>query len=478
MNLENMINKPSKLSRAWKAVKRYTVAPLVLATGLYAMGCGGGGNNNGENHAPEPINQSSITPANGASYNVGDTLTVGFDCPTDPDGDSLTGTIVVTGDTDGVPGPSAGDFKQEKDLGSLQAGSNYTEDFDTTGWTADSAGTDYTVEIVVSDGEAESSASRDVTLIGEGGNHAPVADFNYAPATPKVGEEVTFTSTSTDADNDSLTCAWDLDGDGQYDDSNNCTANWTFNTAGDHDISLKVSDGTDEDSATETVAVGEAQGPKIPYCEIYTSIVDNSLSMVCPAQNSAGELVFPVEYEVNCPSIPGGCSVESGDVYTNDVFTAAEIGIHDVNVRAKVDGVWTDWYVVHAMVDNVEDEMVIQYEDTGGTPQVMRIKGTQDYMERIASTCFPEFSHANVEAVTSGPDGAYGMERNVPANGQAEVDDIFNCISTASVADSSEAPLLIDYRYAEGRLPEDRLDDIKDSPKTLIQMVFFLGYHN
>lgn len=71
----------------------------------------------------------------------------------------------------------------------------------------------------------------------------PTADFTFTPASPAVGEEVTFTSTSTD--DGALTTdsyAWDLDGDGAFDEAVGPTATWVFARPGSHTVRLRVTD--------------------------------------------------------------------------------------------------------------------------------------------------------------------------------------------------------------------------------------------
>jgi PKD repeat protein len=65
---------------------------------------------------------------------------------------------------------------------------------------------------------------------------------------------------SSDPDGDSLTYAWDADGDGAYDDSSKVLQGWTYNSAGTYAVGLKV---TDEHgvSATDTVAVTAGNTP-------------------------------------------------------------------------------------------------------------------------------------------------------------------------------------------------------------------------
>jgi hypothetical protein len=83
------------------------------------------------------------------------------------------------------------------------------------------------------------------------GNNPPEADFTYSPASPKSGEVVTFTSTSTDPDGDALQTGWDFDGD--WDPFNPANplggidqagpvAQFTYQSAGDYRVRMGVGD--------------------------------------------------------------------------------------------------------------------------------------------------------------------------------------------------------------------------------------------
>jgi PKD repeat protein len=74
------------------------------------------------------------------------------------------------------------------------------------------------------------------------GNKLPVAGFTVAPAQPYTGGDTVLTSTATDPDGSIAAQAWDLDGDGQYDDATGPTAHVTFTTPGAHAVALRVRD--------------------------------------------------------------------------------------------------------------------------------------------------------------------------------------------------------------------------------------------
>jgi glucose/arabinose dehydrogenase len=90
------------------------------------------------------------------------------------------------------------------------------------------------------------------------GNQAPHA---VATASPSAGDpplNVTFDSAgSSDPEGGGLTRAWDLDGDGAFDDSTAASATATFSSPGRYTAQVKVTDDQGaSDTASATVAVG------------------------------------------------------------------------------------------------------------------------------------------------------------------------------------------------------------------------------
>ena len=102
-------------------------------------------------------------------------------------------------------------------------------------------------------------------------NAAPQASFGFSPSSPRVGEPVTFTSTSTDSDGTLTEQAWDLDGDGALDDATGAAAQASYATAGQRTVSLRVSDDEGEPATTFTTvdvlappALDPPRGPDPP----------------------------------------------------------------------------------------------------------------------------------------------------------------------------------------------------------------------
>ena len=89
------------------------------------------------------------------------------------------------------------------------------------------------------------------------GNQPPVAVASATPTEGTAPLDVSFDATgSTDPDGDALTFAWDLDGDGAFDDATGAQAAWTYTEGGTVVASVRATDpdgATDTDSVTITV---------------------------------------------------------------------------------------------------------------------------------------------------------------------------------------------------------------------------------
>ena len=166
-----------------------------------------------------PIADFTFTPA---EPKVGDSVTFAADGSSDPDGSiaSYAWDFDGNGTFDIQGGPSA---------------RTVVHTFDRDG--------NYNVTLRVTDNEGKSS---DKTLRVPVSWSVPVADFTIDPATPKVGEAVTFdASSSTDADGDGsiVSYEWDFDGNGTI-DGNGKTINRVFVTAGTANVILAITDDT------------------------------------------------------------------------------------------------------------------------------------------------------------------------------------------------------------------------------------------
>ncbi|MDX3003497.1 PQQ-dependent sugar dehydrogenase [Kribbella solani] len=87
-------------------------------------------------------------------------------------------------------------------------------------------------------------------------NNPPTAVIQADPSSGPTPLTVTFDGTaSNDADGDPLTYAWDLDGDGVYDDSTAAVVQHTYTTSGEVTARLKVSDGHTTSTTSKQISV-------------------------------------------------------------------------------------------------------------------------------------------------------------------------------------------------------------------------------
>jgi PKD repeat protein len=112
-------------------------------------------------------------------------------------------------------------------------------------------------------GDGLQDASELAWLVKPGtGNQAPAADFAVTPEFPRAGAPATFTASATDADGTIGSYAWDLDGDGAFDDGAAQTAQITYPAVGARSVRLRVRDNLGlATTVTKQVTVVEAGRP-------------------------------------------------------------------------------------------------------------------------------------------------------------------------------------------------------------------------
>lgn len=73
-----------------------------------------------------------------------------------------------------------------------------------------------------------------------GADQRPDASFSFSPEDPRAGQQVLFESSSCDPDGRLVRQAWDLDGDGAFDDAVGPVATQTFPSSGARTVGLEV----------------------------------------------------------------------------------------------------------------------------------------------------------------------------------------------------------------------------------------------
>lgn len=102
----------------------------------------------------------------------------------------------------------------------------------------------YTITLTVTDNQGFTSSAQK-TLSVTAPNQPPVASFTYSPENPNVGQEITFSaSSSSDPDGDPLTYKWDFDaGNGISIDSAELNPKHSYLASGTYVVTLIANDG-------------------------------------------------------------------------------------------------------------------------------------------------------------------------------------------------------------------------------------------
>ena len=119
-----------------------------------------------------------------------------------------------------------------------------------------------TVRLRVTDDSNKSEiATRTLTVL----NRAPTAKIE-APTAAQKNVSVTFKSTSSDLDGSISKTEWDLDNDGQFDDSTSTQPSRSFSTTGPKTVKVRVTDNSGAtDEATHVVEIGGNTSPTASF---------------------------------------------------------------------------------------------------------------------------------------------------------------------------------------------------------------------
>ena len=107
-----------------------------------------------------------------------------------------------------------------------------------------------------------------------GANHPPTAVINASTTSGPAPLTVAFDGReSVDLDaTDQLSYAWDLDGDGQFDDSADPTPSFTYPSNGSVTVGLQVTDPAGApDTATTLITIGSPNSPPVPVIDTPTA---------------------------------------------------------------------------------------------------------------------------------------------------------------------------------------------------------------
>ena len=154
-----------------------------------------------------------------------------------------------------------------------------------------------------------------------GDNSAPVARIDAHPTSGPAPLAVEFDATgSTDADGDTLSYMWDLDGDGSFDDSTEAQPSWTYAVRGTYTARLRVGD---PDGATNSASVVVHASNSVPVPTIESPLVGTEWSVgdridfAGSAQDLEEDALPPshLEWRLLLHHCPAGCHVHVVQLY-------------------------------------------------------------------------------------------------------------------------------------------------------------------
>ncbi|MCK4792923.1 MAG: DUF1566 domain-containing protein [Desulfobacteraceae bacterium] len=186
----------------------------------------------------------------------------------------------------------------------------------------------------ISDVDGDPSDVNDAPFSIIRGNQSPIAD---AGGSYTVDEGTSLSldgSGSYDPDGDVLSFAWDLDNDGQYDDSTDPVTIYTWYDDGTYTVGLKVSDSVLEDTDTATVAVSNV-APTVEAGEDQTAIENQSVNFN-GSFTDPGADTHTIEWDF------GDAQGDSGNLNISHVYS--QEGIYTVTLTVTDDdgGVGSD----------------------------------------------------------------------------------------------------------------------------------------
>ncbi|WP_022851110.1 PKD domain-containing protein [Limisalsivibrio acetivorans] len=315
----------------------------------------------------------------------------------------------------------------------------------------------YTVTLTAEDPDGLSDTeSAVITVTAPVYNTPPEASFSYSPEEPETGEEVSFTNTSTDTDNDTLTYLWDL-GDGTTETAE--SPSHTYIEAGTYTVVLEVSDGEETDTEVAQITVTSPEpvitvispngGESIEAGEALTiewisTDYDGLLDISLVGDNITEEIAYSQpssgSYEWVVPeSIEGGDSykvkvmtVTSPDTlydYSDGSFSITEPAVkYSVEARFNNSGSVTPETAV--VVEGERVEFVLVPNDgcyfvptASGTCGAGTFSGNTYTTDVIMQDCWVAFSFVEEEEEPVIPESAPKLKKTGQTTSYADYDD-------------------------------------------------------
>jgi PKD repeat protein len=169
-------------------------------------------------------------------------------------------------------------------------------------------------------------------------NAPPTASFIFSPQTPLTGQQVQFSSTSSDPDpGDTLSYSWDLNGDGVYGDSTSPFPTFAYTSAGTYHVGLKVTDSTGATSTSvEPITIQNSQPAADFSFTPALPLPAQPATFTASATPTAGQTITAIEWNFDYGGTPAQFRVDASGGSVAHAFPTP--GPHEVGVRVTQSG--------------------------------------------------------------------------------------------------------------------------------------------
>ena len=207
-----------------------------------------------ENDRTDTVNKTISIDSSGSQ------LTATFDfAPESPTAGEAVSFDASASADDGTVDSYEWDF--DDDGTTEETGSQLEYTFDTSG--------EYPVTLRVSNEAGKSTKTQTVSVSRD--NVPPTAAFTYTPERPTTADKIEFDASSSSDDEGITAYEWDFTNDGVT-DATGQTATYSFETAVEHEVTLRVTDGDDVTRSTsQTVTVSESPFQQMKEAHLSTA---------------------------------------------------------------------------------------------------------------------------------------------------------------------------------------------------------------
>jgi PKD repeat protein len=169
-------------------------------------------------------------------------------------------------------------------------------------------------------------------------NAPPAASFIFSPQTPLAGQQVQFSSTSSDPDpGDTLSYSWDLNGDGVYGDSTSPFPTFAYTSAGTYQVGLKVTDSTGATSTSvEPITIQNSQPAADFSFTPALPLPAQPATFTASATPTAGQTITAIDWNFDYGGAPAQFQVDASGASVAHAFPTP--GSHVVGVRVTESG--------------------------------------------------------------------------------------------------------------------------------------------